>query len=87
MRSRHASIFRLKKQNLWLWGTLAFSLLVTAAVIFVPALSTAFSFQTITMPEYLAAMGLALAVIPIVEIEKAVRRRILRKGSSQKGAK
>ena len=34
MRSRHASLFSLKKQNMWLWGTLAFSLLITAAVIF-----------------------------------------------------
>ena len=51
----------------------------------VPALNSAFSFKTITLAEYLAAMGLALAVIPVVEIEKAVRRRILRKGSPQKG--
>ena len=84
MRSRNRSLFSLKKQNLWLWGTLAFSLLVTAAVIFVPFLNRAFSFQPISIMEYLAAMALALAVIPIVEIEKAIRRRIRRKHQSPK---
>ncbi len=79
MRSRNRSMFSLKKQNLWLWGTLAFSLLVTAAVIFVPFLNSAFSFQPISITEYLVAMALALAVIPIVETEKAIRRRIRRK--------
>ncbi len=79
MRSRNRSLFSLKKQNRWLWGTLAFSLLITAAVIFVPFLNKAFSFQPITITEYLVAMGLALLVIPVVETEKAIRRRILRK--------
>ena len=79
MRSRHASLFSLKKQNLWLWGTLAFSLLITAAVIFVPFLNKAFSFTPITLAEYLTAMALALVVIPIVEIEKAIRRWTTRK--------
>ena len=79
MRSRVLSLFSLKKQNLWLWGTLVFSLLITAAVIFIPFLNRAFSFQPITAEEYLTAMALALSVLPIVEIEKAFRRRSLRK--------
>ena len=83
MRSRNKSLFSLKKQNLWLWGTLAFSLLVTAAVIFVPFLNKAFSFQPISITEYLVALALALAVIPIVETEKAVRRRIQKKHQNQ----
>jgi Ca2+-transporting ATPase len=79
MRSRTESLFSLKKQNRWLWGTLAFSLLITAAVIFVPFLNRAFSFQPITLKEYLLALALALSVIAVVEIEKAIRRMILRK--------
>ena len=79
MRSRVASLFSIRKQNLWLWGTLAFSLLVTAAVVFVPFLNSLFSFQPISFAEYLVAMGLAMTVIPIVEAEKAIRRRTLRK--------
>jgi len=75
MRSRTRSLFGLKKQNKWLWGTLVFSVLITAAVIFVPFLSRAFSFRALTITEYAAAMVLALAVIPIVEIEKLIRRK------------
>ena len=78
MRSRIRSLFSIRKQNKWLWGTLAFSLLITAAVIFVPFLNSAFSFQPITAVEYLTALALALLVIPVVEIEKAIRRRTIR---------
>jgi Ca2+-transporting ATPase len=74
MRSRSQSLFTLKKQNLWLWGTLVVSLLITAAVVFIPFLSQLFSFQPISLNEYLIAMGLAATVIPIVEIEKIFRR-------------
>ena len=78
MRSRIRSLFSLRKQNAWLWGTLAFSLLVTAAVVFVPFLNRAFSFQPITVTEYLTALALAFAVIPVVEAEKAIRRKAVR---------
>ena len=86
MRSRSLSLFSLKKQNKWLWGTLAFSLLITAAVVFVPFLQKAFSFQPITLKEYAIAMVLAFSVIPIVEIEKAIRRLILRKHQKKEQA-
>ena len=85
MRSRVSSLFSIRKQNIWLWGTLAFSLLITAAVIFVPFLNTAFSFQPITVSEYAISMAVALSVIPIVEIEKAIRRRMLKKRSTREG--
>ena len=78
MRSRVRSLFSLRKQNLWLWGTLVFSFLITAAVVFIPFLNTAFSFQPITPAEYLIAIALALIVIPVVEVEKAFRRRGLK---------
>ncbi len=87
MRSRTSSLFRLKKQNRWLWGTLAFSLLITAAVIFVPFLNAAFSFKPISLTEYLAALGLAFTVIPAVEIEKAVRRWIERRHERRQKAR
>ena len=79
MRSRISSLFSIRKQNKWLWGTLIFSLLITAAVIFVPFLNSAFSFQPISLAEYLVSIALAFSVIPIVEAEKAVRRWTLRK--------
>ena len=74
MRSRVASLFSLKKQNMMLWLTLAFSLLVTAAVVFIPFLNRMFSFQPITFGQYLIALAMAVTIIPIVEIEKAIRR-------------
>ena len=74
MRSRITSLFSLRKQNATLWLTLAFSLLVTAAVVFIPALNRAFSFYPITFSQYLIALAMAITVIPIVEIEKAIRR-------------
>ncbi len=79
MRSRIASLFTMKKQNGILWLTLAFSLLITAAVVFIPFLNKTFSFQPISFIQYLIALAMALAVIPIVEVEKAVRRRTLRR--------
>ena len=79
MRSRVASLFSLKKQNKMLWLTLAFSLLVTAAVVFVPFLNRMFSFKPIAFGQYLIALGMAVTVIPIVEIEKAIRRWNLRR--------
>ena len=78
MRSRIRSLFSIRKQNIWLWGTLAFSLLVTAAVVFVPFLNRVFSFRPVTAAEYLTALALAFAVIPVVEAEKAIRRKAAR---------
>ena len=74
MRSRITSLFSIRKQNATLWLTLAFSLVVTAAVVFIPALNRAFSFYPITFSQYLIALAMAITVIPIVEIEKAIRR-------------
>ena len=74
MRSRRQSIFSLKKQNLWLWGSLAAALVLTSAVIEIPALAKLFDFTTINMKEYAVAMGLAVLIIPIVEIVKVFQR-------------
>ena len=84
MRSRIASVFALKRQNKMLWLTLAFSILLTAAVIFIPFLNRAFSFRPISFGQYLIALAMALSVIPIVEIEKAVRRGIVRRRENGK---
>ena len=75
MRSRRESIFRLKKQNLWLWGSFAVALILTFVVIETP-LSHAFGFAEISIREYAIAMGLAFVIIPIVEIEKAIMRAV-----------
>ena len=74
MRSRRQSIFRMKRQNIWLWGAMILSLLCTTLVIEVPFLAEAFQFEHISLMEYGIAMGLAIVIIPIMEITKAVQR-------------
>ena len=79
MRSRRQSLFRLSKQNLWLWGSAALALLLTTVVIEIPALAALFEFTTISLKEYGIAMGLAILIIPIVETIKAFQRAAARR--------
>ncbi len=82
MRSRRKSLFTLTKQNIWLWGSGAAALLLTTAVIEIPALARIFEFTTIDAKEYGIAMGLAILIIPIVEIVKAIQRSVENKNKA-----
>lgn len=75
MRSRRKSLFQLKKQNIFLLGSMLLSFVLTTAVIYIPFLSNAFGFEHISLMEYLIAMALAVSVIPIVEIVKLFQRK------------
>ena len=75
MRSRRYSIFQIKHHNKFLYGAIAASFLLTTAVIFIPPLAKAFQFESISLMEYLVAMGLGVVVIPIVETVKFFQRR------------
>ena len=79
MRSLHGSIFRMKGQNLWLWGAAALSLILTTVVIEVPFLANAFDLAQLDLPEYGIAFGLAILIIPIVEIVKIFHRMVDKK--------
>ena len=74
MRSRRGNIFKLTKQNWWLWGSAAVALVLTGVVIEVPAIAALFEFTTISFKEYLISMGLALAMVPLIEVIKACQR-------------
>lgn len=74
MRSLKGSIFKMTNQNKWLWGAGAVSLLLTTLVIEVPVLANAFSLAPIGLTEYAIALGLAILIIPIVEIVKLISR-------------
>lgn len=76
MRSRERSIFTIKKQNGWLWGSLLLAFVLTSAVIFVPPFAAAFGFETISLNEFAVALALAVAIIPLVELEKLIARAI-----------
>ena len=79
MRSRRQSVFKLTRQNGWLWGSAAVALLLTTTVIKIPALAALFEFTTIDMKEYGIAMGLAILIIPVVEIVKIFQRAAARR--------
>ena len=74
MRSLHGSIFTLKGQNLWLWGAGVLSFLLTTAVVEIDFLANAFELAHLNLVEYGIAMGLAIMIIPIVEITKLIYR-------------
>ncbi len=79
MRSLTKSIFTIRSQNKWLWGAGIASFLATTLVIEVPFLANAFGFTPIDLKEYLIAMGLAISIIPIVEIIKFIQRSVSKK--------
>ncbi|MBR7117164.1 MAG: cation-translocating P-type ATPase [Clostridia bacterium] len=79
MRSLHGSIFTMKGQNLWLWGAAALSFLLTTLVVEVDFLANAFELAHLDFMEYAIAFGLAILIIPIVEIVKLIQRAIERR--------
>ena len=76
MRSLHGSIFTVKGQNKWLWGAGALSLLLTTVVVEVDFLANAFDLAHLDLMEYGIALGLAILIIPIVELVKIIQRAI-----------
>ncbi|MDO4807868.1 MAG: cation-translocating P-type ATPase [Coriobacteriales bacterium] len=76
MRSRRQSIFTLKGQNWWLWGAFLVAFLLTFLVIEIPFLADMFSFTVLDLKHYGMALGLAILIIPIMEVYKAVMRAI-----------
>ncbi len=79
MRSQHGSIFSMKSHNLYLYGAMVLSLLLTTAVISIPWLSSLFEFEHISLAEYGVAMLLAFSVIPVVELIKWIQRTVHRR--------
>ena len=79
MRSLHGSIFAMKKQNWWLWGAGILSLVLTTVVIEIPFLANAFELASLDLMEYGIAFGLAILIIPLVEITKIFSRIIDKK--------
>ena len=74
MRSRRQSIFHMPHHNKWLWLSMVASLVCTTAVIYVPFLSRAFGFASISLMEYGIAVVIALSILPIMELVKWIQR-------------
>ena len=79
MRSQRKSIFTLKSHNKVLWAAMAGSLVLTTAVLEIKPLAALFGFTPVGTVEYSIALGLAVLVIPIVELVKLVQRSIERR--------
>ena len=79
LRSQRKSIWQLTSHNKVLWAAMLGSLLLTTIVIEVGPIATAFGFTTIGLLEYAIAMGLAIMVIPVVELVKFVQRKTAKK--------
>ena len=79
MRSQRGSTVAMTfrgSHNIYLFGSCLMSLLMTTIVIYVPFLANAFDFQPIDLMEYAVALALAFAIIPLVEIVKAIERAV-----------
>lgn len=81
MRSRRESIFAIRGQNKYLLGAMALSFLLTVSVIYIPGLNTLFDLAVLSLENLLTAISLALAIVPIVELEKALKRKRTKKNA------
>lgn len=82
MRSQRGSVISMSlhgSHNMFLFGAMIASLVLTTAVIEVPFLANAFGFTPIGFAEYAASLALAFSVIPIVELVKFVQRKVKNK--------
>lgn len=74
MRSRDKSIFMLKSRNNFLFGAMILSFVLTLGVMYIPGLNTVFDMTSISAMNFFTALGIALLIIPIVEISKIFTR-------------
>ena len=74
MRSLKGSVFTLKHRNNFLLFSVIASMLLTIPIIFVPVLRNVFSLVQLSGTQILYAILLAVAIMPVVELVKAVQR-------------
>ena len=74
MRSQKKSIFKLGNMNWWMVVAFIGTAVFTLSVIFIPYFVDIFGFARISMEELLIAFGLAIAIVPIIEIQKKIMK-------------
>ncbi len=79
LRSRTGSIFRLKTHNKFLTGAMILSLMLAISVIYIPGVNTVFSLTALTAGRFLTGIGLAVAIIPVVELVKLIQSLITKR--------
>ena len=55
------------------------SLVLTVAVMYTPGLNAAFSLAALSLGQFFSAIGIALLIIPIVELGKLLKRSLSRR--------
>jgi len=78
MRSRHRSIFKLGRRNIYLVFSTIISLVLSLTLLYIPILNSLFSLTPLSINELVISLGLSLMIIPIVETVKLLRRIALR---------
>ena len=79
MRSLDKSIFSGNPlSNKWLNYSFILGAILVLAVTLIPPIATAFGCESLTLTSWLVSIGLSLAVIPLVEIQKAIERKIFK---------
>ena len=74
-RSINHSILTVKTQNKWLIGAFILSMILTFGVVLIPGVNEMFGFATnLKITHFAVCFGLAIAVIPFVEISKIVQK-------------
>jgi Ca2+-transporting ATPase len=75
MRSQRNSIFKMGNVNWWLVAAFIFSTVLNLGVLYIPFFANIFGFTSISLLELAIAFGLALLIIPIIEITKLIERK------------
>lgn len=81
LRSSTKSIFTLKTHNKYLFLAMLASFVMTLGVIYLPGVNTVFKLTSLSAGNFFSAVGIALSIIPIVELEKLITRRIAKNKS------
>ncbi len=76
MRSQRKSIFQLKTHNKVLYLAAIATVVLTSLVCEIPFLANAFEFASVSLEEYLVAVGIGFLVVPIVELVKFIQRKL-----------
>ena len=75
MRSRRKSLLHIKTKNSFMNYAALGSLAATVLVLYTPFLRMAFGFEYISFIEFITAVGIAVLILPIMELIKFIQRR------------
>jgi Ca2+-transporting ATPase len=74
-----ASLFSLKKVNYYLIGAVIVSTLLQIGVVYLPIANYLFGTVPLALIDWLIVLGIAVTIIPYIELWKFIERRFLAK--------